>query len=66
MRRFFRALWPPLPVWRRLDLAVMALAVYTAVVVLVLAATPLDLPQWGGASAVLNALILGVLLNFRN
>ncbi|HET6573703.1 MAG TPA: bestrophin family ion channel, partial [Fimbriiglobus sp.] len=46
--------------------AVMALAVYTAVVVLVLAATPLDLPQWGGASAVLNALILGVLLNFRN
>lgn len=66
MRRFFQALWPPLPVWRRLDLAVVALAVYTAAVVPVLVWTPLDLPEWGGASAALNALILGVLLSFRN
>jgi putative membrane protein len=66
LRRFLRALWPPLPVWRRLDLLVVALAAYTAVVVLILAWTPLDLPQWSGVSAVLNALILGILLNFRN
>jgi putative membrane protein len=59
-------LWPPLPVWRRLDLAVVAVAVYTALVVLVDAATGVQVPGWGGASAVLNALILGVLLSFRN
>ena len=52
--------------WRRLDLAVVALAVYTAVVVLILAATPLDLPPWGAVPAALNALILGILLSFRN
>ena len=61
-----RAFWPPLPVWRRLDLAVAVVAVYTALVVAVDLATGLQLPDWSGASTLLNALILGVLLNFRN
>jgi ion channel-forming bestrophin family protein len=61
-----RAIWPPLPVWRRLDLAVGAVAGYTALVVLVEGLIGYHLPDWGGASTLLNALILGVLLNFRN
>jgi putative membrane protein len=63
---FWRELWPPLPVWQRLDVAVLAVAVYTAVAVAVYWRTEVDIPDWGGASAVLNALILGVLLGFRN
>jgi ion channel-forming bestrophin family protein len=61
-----RAFWPPLPVWRRLDLAVTVVAVYTALVVLFDLATGLRLPDWSGVGTLLNALILGVLLNFRN
>jgi putative membrane protein len=63
---WLRAVWPPLPVWRRLDLAVAVVAAYTALVVAVDLATEVRLPDWGGASALINALILGVLLNFRN
>jgi putative membrane protein len=66
LRTFFLAVWPPLPVWRRLDLAVVVVAVYTVVAVLVYLLSGVDIPDWGGASAVLNALILGVLLSFRN
>jgi putative membrane protein len=66
VRRFLRALWPPLPVWRRLDLAVVGVAVYTTVAVLVYLFTGVDIPDWGGGSAIINALILGVLLGFRN
>src|SRR4029453_18194956 len=58
--------WPPLPVWRRLDLAVTAVAVYTALVVAIDLATGMHLPEWSGFGTVLNGLILGVLLNFRN
>jgi putative membrane protein len=61
-----RAVWPPLPVWRRLDLAVGAVAGYTALVVLVDVVTGFGLPDWSGVSTLVNALILGVLLNFRN
>lgn len=61
-----RAFWPPLPVWRRLDLAVAVVASYTALVVVIDVATGLHLPDWSGFSTLLNALILGVLLNFRN
>ena len=63
---WLRAVWPPLPVWRRLDLAVAVVAAYTALVVAVDLATGVRLPDWGGASTLINALILGVLLNFRN
>jgi putative membrane protein len=61
-----RAIWPPLPVWRRLDLAVVAIAVYTALVVLFDALTGMRLPDWSGVSTILNALVLGILLAFRN
>src|SRR5262245_61340558 len=61
-----RAFWPPLPIWQRLDAAVAAVAAYSAGVVLLVGAAGLRLPDWGGASAVLNALILGLLLGFRN
>lgn len=63
-RHWLRAVWPPLPVWRRLDLAVAA--AYTALAVLGERVVGQHLPDWTGAATILNALILGVLLNFRN
>ncbi|HEX3150270.1 MAG TPA: bestrophin family protein [Gemmataceae bacterium] len=63
---FVRIIWPPLPVWRRLDLAVTAVAIYTTVVVLIDLAIDIHLPDWSGASTFLNALVLGILLAFRN
>ena len=65
-RRWLRAVWPPLPVWRRLDLAVAAVAGYTALAVLGERYVGEHLPDWISASAVLNAIVLGVLLGFRN
>lgn len=59
------AFWPPLPVWRKLDAAVVALAIYTAFVVLVFTETSIRLPDWSGVSTILNALVLGLLLGFR-
>ncbi|MBX7106598.1 MAG: hypothetical protein K1X57_21155, partial [Gemmataceae bacterium] len=61
---FCRGLWPPLPVWRRLDAGVLVVAAYTAIVV----ATPysVGVPEWSGCSTIINALILGLLLGFRN
>lgn len=64
--RTLKAMWPPLPVWQRLDAAVVAVAVYTLLVVGVLHVLHIEVSGWSGASAVLNALILGVLLGFRN
>jgi putative membrane protein len=65
-RHRLRAIWPPLPVWRRLDLAVGAVAAYTALAVLGERLVGEHLPDWSSASAVLNAIVLGVLLGFRN
>jgi putative membrane protein len=65
-RMLCEAVWPPLPVWRRLDLSTLAIAVYAAVATGVELVFNLHLPQWGGGSAILNALLLGVLLSFRN
>ena len=59
------AFWPPLPVWRRLDLAILATALYTALVVLVVGEAGLRLPDWSGVSTLLNALVLGLMLGFR-
>jgi ion channel-forming bestrophin family protein len=64
--RWLRPLWPPLPVWRRLDLAVAVVAAYTALAVVGEKQVNEHLPDWSAAAPVLNALILGVLLNFRN
>lgn len=63
---FVRAFWPPLPVWQRLDATVLAMTVYTAIVVSIESTFEVHLPSWGGGSTILNALILGVLLGFRN
>lgn len=63
---FARIVWPPLPVWRRLDAAVFAVVVYTAGVATICVFAALDLPKWGGISTILNAIVLGVLLQFRN
>jgi putative membrane protein len=64
-RAFFLLLWPPLPIWRRLDIAVIAGTVYSALVVLVVNETEVKLPDWSGFSTILNGVILGLLLNFR-
>lgn len=67
--RWWTAFWPPLPVWKRLDVSVLAVAVYAVLVDLVVEwllpayAKP---PKWIGEMAVVNAVLLGVLLGFRN
>jgi putative membrane protein len=63
---YWSVFWPPLPIWRRLDTTVILVAVYTAAVVFVDQRLDVHVPDWGGMMAVLNALILGVLLAFRN
>jgi putative membrane protein len=62
---FLLFLWPPLPIWRRLDAAVIAGVAYTAAVVLVVSETGVKLPDWSGASTIMNGLIIGLLLGFR-
>jgi putative membrane protein len=58
--------WPPLPVWKRLDLAILVLVFYAACAVAVVHTIDLQLPKWVGDLAVVNGLFLGVLLGFRN
>jgi putative membrane protein len=58
--------WPPLPVWKRLDLAVVTAVVYSVVVVWIIKDATLELPRWIGDMAVVNGILLGVLLGFRN
>src|SRR5947209_7201009 len=60
------AFWLPLPIWRRLDASVAAVAAYSALVVLLVTASGLRLPEWSGGPAILNGLVLGLLLGFRN
>lgn len=65
--RMWLGFWPPLPVWRRLDVSVLVVAVYTLIVVLVVDhLLPVRPPKWIGEMAVVNAVLLGVLLGFRN
>jgi putative membrane protein len=66
IRGFFLVLWPPLPVWKRLDAALLVIAGYTAVAVLVAREEGLQFPEWGGGSTILNAIVLGMLLGLRN
>src|SRR5579872_1557114 len=65
LRAFLLFLWPPLPIWRRLDAAVILGVVYSAIVVLVVNGIGLQLPDWSGVSTLLNGLIIGLLLGFR-
>ncbi len=63
---WFRRVWPPLPVWRRLDLSVLLICVYTAGVAAFFQVIHYQPPQWGGITAALTALVLSPLLTFRN
>ena len=67
-RQLIDLVWLPLPVWRRLDAIVLLVAVYTTGVEYVTQspAISLTMPKWIGDMAVVNGLILGVLLSFRN
>jgi putative membrane protein len=64
-RAFLLLLWPPLPIWRRLDAAVIACAVYTALVTLVVSNTDVKVPDWSSASTIVSGIVLGMLLGFR-
>ena len=56
--RWWSGFWPPLPVWKRLDMSVFAVGVYGLVVELIVEwvfppnAKP---PKWMGELAVVNA-----------
>lgn len=63
----WNGIWPPLPVWKRLDVSVLVVALYTlGVELLVDHALKIDPPKWIGELSVVNAVLLGVLLGFRN
>lgn len=65
-RQVWHAVWPHLPVWKRLDLVVAAMTVYTLVVYAALRQLGINVPNIGTVTATLNTIILGVLLQFRN
>jgi ion channel-forming bestrophin family protein len=66
LKTLLQTIWPPLPVWQRLDVSVLAIAAYTAAVEFIAISFEMKLPKWIGDVGVINALILGVLLGFRN
>lgn len=59
-------IWPPLPVWQRLDAAVVVVIVYSIAVKYISDLEHWNFPKWIGDMAVVNGVILGVLLGFRN
>ena len=64
---FFAQIWPPLPVWRRLDAAVIVVVAYSLIVKLVTQHHDVTVPPgWIGDISVVNGILLGVLLGFRN
>ena len=48
--RTLKAMWPPLPVWQRLDAAVGAVALYTLLVVGVEHVYHIEVSGWSGAT----------------
>jgi ion channel-forming bestrophin family protein len=59
-------IWPPLPVWRRLDATVLIVILYSLGIKVVSDQLDLKVPKWIGDMAVVNGILLGVLLGFRN
>jgi putative membrane protein len=53
-------------VWKRLDLSVLVVGVYTLAVEFAMGLMAVRPPKWIGELAVVNAVLLGVLLAFRN
>lgn len=60
------ALWPRLPIWRRLDLVTFVMIAYSAAVVMAVRHPDITVPDIGAAFTALNGVILGLLLQFRN
>ena len=60
------AVWPKLPVWRRLDLLTLLMIAYSTAVVVAVKYPGVDVPQLGSPFTVLNGIVLGLLLSFRN
>lgn len=59
-------IWPPLPVWRRLDASVLVAVLYTLAVEFITLKLELKPEKWIGELGVVNGILLGVLLGFRN
>ncbi len=59
-------IWPPLPVWKRLDATVLLVVVYAFGVKYLADFEGWKFPKWIGDMAVVNGILLGVLLGFRN
>jgi putative membrane protein len=66
MREWCYWFWPPLPVWRKLDMSVLVVLLYTVGVAAYLHYVHTSSPKWLGDVGVINAVLLGVLLAFRN
>jgi putative membrane protein len=62
----FWRIWPPLPVWKRLDATVFVVVVYSFFVKYLSDIEHWNFPKWIGDMAVVNGILLGVLLGFRN
>jgi putative membrane protein len=66
MSSFLTRVWPPLPIWRGLDLGVLVVVLYGVAVEIITMQLELRVPKWIGDFNVVNAVLLGVLLAFRN
>ncbi len=66
MRRLFITIWPPLPVWRRLDLGVLSVLLYTLTAEIAADVWEFEPAPWLSELGIVNAVLLGVLLGFRN
>lgn len=62
------AIWPVLPIWRRLDICTLVMIAYSSVVVVIVNIPGIDIPtpSIGNAFTILNGLVLSILLSFRN
>lgn len=67
-RNLFERIWPPLPVWRRLDATVLAVIVYGIAVTFTTDFFGLrgNMPRVSSELTVANAIVISVLLGFRN
>jgi putative membrane protein len=62
----WRRFWPPLPVWQRLDIGVLTTMLYALATTWIVEYADVHAPKWLGDLGVVNAVLLGVLLAFRN
>jgi putative membrane protein len=60
------AVWPALPVWRRLDMLTLVVIAYSTAVVIIVRLPGIDIPPISTPLTILNGIVLGLLLSFRN